>query len=347
MSVTDFQHRHAGHCESGVTSSLLSHYGLPLSEPMAFGLSSALLFAHFPFVRVGGIPLTAYRMPPGSILSGVARATGARFHRKRFRDPEAGMGALDEALDRGTLVGVQTSVYWLPYFPPDMRFHFNAHNLVVYGRDGDEYLISDPVFEAPQRCPAADLRKARFVRGAFAPKGLMYYPEHVPDGYDIDRAVRKGIARTLNVMTRAPLPWVGIRAIRRLAAHLERLGTRGDPRYTRHLVGSVIRMQEEIGTGGGGFRFMYAAYLQEASEALSAPDLAACAEAMNTAGDQWRQFALTGARFIRDRSNTATGELASALRDCAERERRAYRMLRGWLRGQGTNVAPVGQASGD
>ena len=30
----------------------------------------------------------------------------------------------------------------------------------------------------------------------------------------------------------------------------------------------MIRMQEEIGTGGGGFRFIYGAFLEEAAEVL-------------------------------------------------------------------------------
>ena len=43
--MTDFLHRQSAHCESGVMSSLLTHNGLPMSEPMAFGLGAALAFA--------------------------------------------------------------------------------------------------------------------------------------------------------------------------------------------------------------------------------------------------------------------------------------------------------------
>ncbi|XQF91806.1 hypothetical protein ACOBV8_19945 (plasmid) [Pseudoalteromonas espejiana] len=36
-----------------------------------------------------------------------------------------------------------------------MRFHFNAHNLIVYGKNAlGEYLISDLFFEHPVTCPA-------------------------------------------------------------------------------------------------------------------------------------------------------------------------------------------------
>ena len=91
-----------------------------------------------------------------------------RFHFETFRKPEEGTRRLDELLEQGRIVGIQTSAFWLPYFPEDMRFHFNAHNLIVYGRDGDDYLVSDPVFEEPVRCHRASLTKARFAKGALA-----------------------------------------------------------------------------------------------------------------------------------------------------------------------------------
>src|SRR5690554_7864595 len=85
-----------------------------------------------------------------------------------------GAQALDDLIERKKLVGLQTSVYYLPYFPEQMRFHFNAHNLLVYGKHDGRYQVSDPVFEEPVTVTPRDLNKARFVRGPLAPKGLMY-----------------------------------------------------------------------------------------------------------------------------------------------------------------------------
>ena len=164
-----FVHAHASHCESGVMSSLLRHQGLPMSEAMAFGLASALSFAYLPFIRINGLPLVSFRMPPRAIIKGLARSLGLSMRFETFRSPSDGMARLDELLDAGKLVGLQTSVFWLPYFPPDLRFHFNAHNLLVYGRERDEYLISDPVAETPVRCAREDLKKARFAKGVLAP----------------------------------------------------------------------------------------------------------------------------------------------------------------------------------
>ena len=156
-----FQHRQSAHCESGVMASLLSHAGLPMSEPMAFGLASGLAFAYLPIVKLSGMPLIAYRMPPKHLIKTLSKRLGARLNSRTFGNPEQGRRELDALLDQGRLAGLQSSVFWLPYFPPEMRFHFNAHNLLAYGRDGDEYLISDPVFEEPVRCAAARITSPR------------------------------------------------------------------------------------------------------------------------------------------------------------------------------------------
>ena len=165
-----FDHRHAGHCESGTVSALLRHQGLDLSEPMVFGIGGGLFFLHLPLIKVGGIPLTAYRDAPRAIIKNVCKRLGISMRHLRFRDPEQGMCALDEFLAHGRPVGLQTCVFWLPYFPQDMRFQFNAHNLVAYGKRDDDYLLSDPVFEGTVTCPSADLKRARFAKGMFAPK---------------------------------------------------------------------------------------------------------------------------------------------------------------------------------
>lgn len=56
----------------------------------------------------------------------------------------------------------------------------------MYGKEHNDYLISDPVFEMVQCCAAEDLQRARFVKGVLAPKGLMYYFESQPDLTEID-----------------------------------------------------------------------------------------------------------------------------------------------------------------
>lgn len=322
---TSFEHRHAAHCESGVISNMLRHHGVPMTESLAFGLSSAMAFAYLPFIKLSGLPLISYRMPPKSIIKGLLAPLAARFRFETFRSPQAGQQRLDALLADGRIVGLQTSVYWLPYFPPNMRFHFNAHNVLVYGKDGDDYLISDPVFEAPMRCASADLLRARFAKGVLAPKGLLYYPEAIARKAIEPAAVVKAIRKNIRSML-VPVPIVGVRGMRMLANKLQRLPA--DAAQTVDFVGHMVRMQEEIGTGGAGFRFIYAAFLQEAAVLASLPQLVAFSDRLTTIGDGWRLFALKAARMVKGRETVDPPALATLLRAQADAEESFFRDLR-------------------
>ncbi|MGH8281134.1 MAG: BtrH N-terminal domain-containing protein [Gammaproteobacteria bacterium] len=322
-----FDHRQSAHCESGVISSLLRHEHLSISEPMAFGIAAGLGFAYLPFLKFGGLPLFAYRMPPGGIIRGLTRRLGIKMHFETFKQPVAGMQALDRYLSQGRVVGIQTSAFWLSYFPPDMRFHFNAHNLVVYGKRGNNYLISDPVIDILVECDAESLQKARFTRGVLAPKGLLYYPQTIPAKLDLPRAIHKAIRFTTGMMLYVPVPILGVRGIRLVSRKIRKLNPRNE-HHNKLLLGHIVRMQEEIGTGGAGFRFLYASFLQEAAGVLDKPGLVEIAGELTAVGDEWRRFALHAAKMCKDRMPMDYGLLADQLLQCANGEENIYRRLR-------------------
>jgi hypothetical protein len=322
------EHRQYAHCESGVVTALLKRHGLDLSEPMVFGITGGLTFAYLPLIKITGMPVISYRMLPGSIIKGAVKHLDARFRTKRYRDRGEALAELADLVDSGEMVGLQTSVYWLPYFPPEMRFQFNAHNLIVYGREGNEFLISDPIFEHPVRIGAEDLQNARFAKGALAPKGFIYYPVRVHPEIDLNNAIRKAIKRTVHMMLHAPVPFIGVKGIHYMARKIERISARGNLRYTRLLLAHIVRMQEEIGTGGGGFRFMYAAFLQEAGDLFGIVPLGEASQMMTEAGNIWRQFALACARACKNKTaDLDVGEIVQRLQRCAVQERLVYTTL--------------------
>jgi len=99
---------------------------------------------------------------------------------------------------------------WLSYFPGGTGFHFNMHNLVVFGKENDDYIISDPVFPEPVHCPHGDLMKARFAKGPMSPKGRMYYITHVPSEPDFPKGHSSGHQRGCQTMLKAPGPFLGV-----------------------------------------------------------------------------------------------------------------------------------------
>ncbi len=327
MTANSYKHTHSAHCESGVMSSLLNHHGVHLSEAMVFGVSSALSFAYLPFVKLGGMPLIAYRSLPKSIIKNIRKNLGVEMKLETFSNKEKGEARLDEMLAQGQIVGAQTSVFWLPYFPEEMRFHFNAHNLIVFGKEGDNYKISDPVFETETLCDTASLTKSRFTKGVMAPKGLLYSITKIPDSINLKTVLPKSIKKTAKSMLKTPVPIAGLKGIKFLAKSIVKLQKK-DVRYARLYLGHIVRMQEEIGTGGAGFRYLYAAFLQEASDALDKnAALLEASEMMLLVGDKWREFALLIVKSIKSKEAIDFQALSNALLAIAEDEALVYQKM--------------------
>ena len=297
---------------------------------MIFGIGSGLLFFYFPWLKVNQAPAISYRTMPGHIFSKVARRLGFRVRRERFSSPEKAQQVLDEKLERGFPVGLQVGVYHLTYFPDAYRFHFNAHNLVVYGKEGDTYLISDPVMEQPTKLSSQELEKVRFAKGVLSPKGHMYFPTHLPKHISLETAIRKGIKETCQKML-APVPIVGVKAIRWVSKDILRWYDKRGVKITNHYLAQMIRMQEEIGTGGGGFRFIYGAFLEEAAEVLKNNTLKECSQEITSIGDLWRDFAVEVARLYKNRNQAhraAYEDLSQRLLIIAQREEAFYKRLK-------------------
>jgi hypothetical protein len=325
----EFIHRSAAHCESGATANLLFNHGIEVSEPLVFGIGSGIFFGYFPFLKIMDMPLIAFRNGPGKILKNTGKRLGVCLETCTFKDPEKGMDALDRIIDKGVPVGLRAGMYWLPYLPSVGQINFNTHNLIVYGRNGNDYLISDPVIEMPVVCARTDLIKARFSKGSMAPKGFMYYLSDAPDKIDFLSAIRKGIKDVCHVMIQTPIPLIGVRGIKMFAKTVrgwpEKYGKQKTPRYLAH----TVRMLEDIGTGGGGFRLMYAAFLHEAAHITGDDRYLEMSKRMMGIGDRWREFSVQGARICKNRASDGDSfdRLSDIILDCAGREYQLYKDL--------------------
>lgn len=330
---TGFTHHQSAHCENGVASNLLKHNGLNISEPMVFGIGSGLFFVYLPFIKVNYAPAISYRPMPGQIFNKLAKRLGLKIKREKFSSTANAVKALDENLKNNIPSGLQVGVYNLTYFPDEYRFHFNAHNLVVYGKTATDYLISDPVMETVTTLTHDELNKVRFAKGAFAPRGQMYYPIRIPENVDFKGAIIKGIKNTCRDML-APVPIIGVQGIRFVARKIRKWPIQYGTKKANHYLAQIVRMQEEIGTGGGGFRFIYAAFLQEAAVVLADETLRELSLEMTAIGDLWRDFAVNASRVYKNRStqedvyNTLSDELLSI----ADKEEVFFKKLRNTIK---------------
>lgn len=325
----DFTHKQSAHCENGVVSNLMTHNGFPVSEPMVFGIGSGLLYCFIPILKVNHAPAITYRVMPGQIFKKFAKRVGIKIKKEKFKSPKEAKARLDENLSKNNPVGLQVGVYNLTYFPDEYRFHFNAHNLVVYGKNENTYLISDPIMEEVSSLTDKELEKVRFAKGAFAPKGHIYYPIDFPKELDLEKAIIKGINHTCKDML-APIPILGVRGIKFVANLIRKWPKKHGVKKANHYLGQIVRMQEEIGTGGGGFRYIFAAFLQESSEILKNDKLIDLSKEMTEIGDLWRDFALNASRIYKNRkaAQDSYESVAAQLDDIADREKVFFTKLK-------------------
>ena len=326
---TDFTHYQSAHCENGVASNLLKHQGVSISEPMIFGIGAGVFFVYLPFLKVNHAPVVSFRPLPGLIFKRVVKKLGISLKRKKFRSKQKAEQALIENLENNIPTGLQVGVYHLSYFPDEYRFHFNAHNLVVFGKTDKGYLISDPVMPEPTMLTPEELNKVRFAKGALAPRGQMYFPTNVPHELKLEKAIVDGIKRACSQML-VPAPLIGVSGIRHVSKQIRKWPKKHGIKKTNHYLGQIVRMQEEIGTGGGGFRYIYAAFLQEAAGVLKNEKLKALSLEMTDIGDKWRDFALNASRVYKNRSNQEDvyNSLADELLEIAELEKVFFKKLK-------------------
>ncbi len=330
--MESFKHIQTAHCENGVTVSLLKHNGVEfMTEPLAFGLGSGLFYIHIPFMKVNNGPAISFRTMPGAIFKRTCKSLDIKVERKKFKSKIEAQSFLNEKLSEGIPVGCQVGVFHLNYFPKAYRFHFNAHNLIVFGQEDGKYLISDPVMETTTTLFPEELEKVRFAQGALAPKGQLYFPKTISDISDerLRNAINKGIKRNCRDMLHIPGGIAGVKGINYTANKIrgwrDKLGERQAALY----LGQIVRMQEEIGTGGGGFRFLYAAFLDEASEILGNDKLLNISDQFTKSGDLWRDSALQMSGIFKGRltSQKDYDNCASLLNEISNVEKEAFKQL--------------------
>lgn len=191
-------------------------------------------------------------------------------------------------------------------------------------------MVSDPIMESYETLTYDELLRVRYAKGTFAPKGHMYWAKNIPENIDFKSAIIKGIKHTCKDMLTIPIPMFGVKGIRFLSKKVrkypDKLGARKAASYT----GQIVRAQEEIGTGGAGFRYMYAAFLQEASVILKNDELKKLSYELSEIGDLWREFAIITGRIVKKRNKTdeSYDKAADLLLVIADREETFFKKLK-------------------
>ena len=322
MSEVSFNHKMGAHCESGTVTAMLNYGGMEISEPMVFGIASGIFFGYFKGPRFS-FPTFIVRNKPGQIRKNISKRLGVKYHSVRFKDPKRGEEELERLIEQNIPVAVQTDFFYLDYIPDWGRVHINVHFIIIVGKKGSKYIVSDSYFPKLVELDRDSLMKGRFAGGTMAPKGFLFHPTYIPESFDYENAIKVGIKKAAYNMLKIPIPFLGIKGIRKFADKVVDW-----PKFARdneHLSHEIMKINillEDQGTGGAGFRFIYATFLREASEKINHPGLFEMSQRMMEIGDGWREISLFAARIgkNRDLGKDRLKELGDIIRKRADVE---------------------------
>ena len=304
---------------------------------MIFGLASGIFFTHIPFIKMSGMPVTSFRTFPGILFKRVTKQLGIKTVTRRYLNKEHAMRDLDKILlERQIPVGCVVGMYYLPYMPMEYRFHFNGHNICIVGKDEQtgDYTVHDANATERVTISPKDLLKVRFAKGGTYPLlGQMYWIESVPDQLpDLRPIIFKAIKKACWMMTSQPswIHYVGVNGIDYLSRRIRNWEKDWGKRRAALNLAQIIRMLEEIGTGGAGFRFLYGAFLQEAAELTGVEELNDYSRRITEIGDLWRDFAYNASRIFKRRQgeNYTYDDLGDVLEQIGKLERAFFTELK-------------------
>jgi hypothetical protein len=277
----EFAHYAGIHCSSSSIADLLHHDGYRASEAMAFGLGSGLGFVY----------VDDPKYSPVHRFNGRSLDLEGKFYRL-FGHELAWMGAwkpdaIAASLDSGRPLIAQTDIAYLPYYEPA---HFPLHGIVIAGWDGKTAKVADTFSHALQDVPAENLRAALVGEGC-----PLMEPFHIASVPRIEFRVdppllARSIEVTVREMLEPSVPGTGIPAMKRLAANGAAWKASHDWAWSARFAYQSI---EKRGTGGGGFRGLYADFLQQVAPALPGIGRIDAVSRMRRVATDWSALAQT------------------------------------------------------
>jgi hypothetical protein len=320
----------AAHCESGTITALLNHGGLNISEPLVFGIASGIFFGYFHKMKSFAFPTFIVRNKPGQMRTNIEKRLGVKFRTYDFKDPAQGQQTLDDLLNRNIPTAAQVDFFYMDYVPSWERVHINVHFLTVIGRNGTKYIISDAYFPKIVELEERSLENGRFAGGNMSPKGFIFHLDKLPADIDYGPAIIKGIRKACFYMLKIPIPFLGIKGMHMFARKVvEWPKFARDTEHLSHEIMKINILLEDQGTGGAGFRYMYATFLQQAAEMTGKSGLTELSRELMKIGDGWREISLFSARIgkNRDLGPEKLKQLSDMIHDRAEVEERFFRSL--------------------
>jgi hypothetical protein len=287
LSVASYRHHPGHHCETNAARNVFAHAGLNLSEEMLFGLGEGLGFIYWA-MKCMPYPVIGYRNgTAGDVLEKACPRLGIGCRAVETKSEAKAYDGLRTMLAAGRPACIFLDMGFLPYLRLPEGAHFGGHAVTVYEVDeaAGTARLSD-VLDEPQAVSLEDLRRARgSIYRPFPPKNrLMDFtlPDALPD---LGPVALDAIRANAEFVGHPPISNLGLRGFAKFARELRKWPSTMGP---GQLLGALVNAFTYIeigGTGGSGFRPMYARFLREAQALTGERRLLEAAELCDRSGE--------------------------------------------------------------
>ncbi len=279
--LANFIHTPGVHCSSTCIQDLVRFDGLEISEAMAFGLGAGLGFIFY----------QDKALSPSSRFNGRSTNLEENFYRCigqpiTWRE-EWDFDSLKISLKNGRPVLAKTFLAHLPYYDPA---DFPGHGVIVTGFDEStgKLSIADSLSESLFKIPVDDFHKAIAVD--CPPFMKAYSWASAPSiHFKIEASLlQKAIVNMAEIMLQSDSKKEGLTAMETAIDEIPGWAEDDDWQWHARFAYQSI---EKRGTGGAGFRPLYADFLNEASHYLPEIKLLKLEEAVRQSALLWQEMA--------------------------------------------------------
>lgn len=293
LMVEGFEPFVGKHCETSALKRVLDYHGLSLSEEMLLGLGGGIGFIYW-YIKMMPSPFIGTRYGKGADFpTNICRRIGAEVTIIETSSSKRGYEELKALLRAGKPTVIYGDMVYLPYLAIPEVAHFGGHAVVVFGLDEerDKVYIYDRG-RNPVTVSIADLAKARGSKfPPFPPKHRLLKIRYPAKIGSLEESIKESIQECCHNMLKPPIKNIGLAGIEKWS----KIVAKWTEQFKGiNLLGALMNgfMYIEIsGTGGSGFRSMYAQFLKEASSIIDKPALKEVAEMIRESAAVWSQIA--------------------------------------------------------
>jgi hypothetical protein len=287
MPLLDVHHRPGNHCASTGIRDMVNYHGLDWSEAMCFGIGAGLGIWYLDLP--GQSPSRMVHVRSADIESQFFQRIGIPFEWQHYQDPAESERALISVIDQGTPAIIQTDIFHLPYY--NSSTHFPGHVITVWGYNLDKsvFIVTDTEREELLEVSFTALRKARYSNnGFFQCAGNLFAPKTITEPDDLETVLRESIRYNSKTLLDGVETWGGVAVLNKWRNELIDWPRFKDSQWAVRFAYQTI---EKRGTGGGGFRQLYARFLKEAAVHLPEITASGLPEKMTLTAEAWQTLA--------------------------------------------------------